>query len=220
MRISTRLLLKAFVLISGSTFVSSIAVGQDLLWAGQKTLSQSSPLREGQVFRRKLQKHDIVTVLVRESLTTTADAKLDTEKETSNEYNINVIPQVDFGDPELIHPVTLQVPNFSMGDNRSFDGEGEYERKEELTTRLAAEVEAVLPNGNALIMATRRQKKDDEEHIIILTGVIRPEDVDEKNTIRSENVADLQLEIRTAGAITASSKRGWLTKFLDAVNPF
>jgi len=219
MRISMRLSAGVIAVALWACASGSVA-GQEMLWAGRNTLEASSPYRQAAVFRRKLCKHDIITILVQERLSTSSDAKLETEKDTSNEYNIRVIPQFDFNDPELIRPITLQVPNFSAGDRRKYDGDGEYERKEEFTTRLAAEVEAVLPNGNALIIARRRQKKDDEEHLIILTGIIRPEDVDERNTIRSESIADLHLEIRTAGAITSSSKRGWLTKFLDVINPF
>ena len=219
MRMS-RLLLPQLIVLALWACVFSSAGGQEMLWSGKSTLEVNSPYRQAAVFRRKLRKHDIVTILVQERLSTSADAKLETEKDTANEYNIKVIPQFDFNDPELIRPISVQVPNFSAGDKRNFDGDGEYERKEEFTTRLAAEVEAVLPNGNALIVARRLQKKDDEEHLIILTGIIRPEDVDERNTIRSESIADLHLEIRTAGAITSSSKRGWLTKFLDVINPF
>jgi len=219
MHVPSNIRLLAMVLAS-LAFVPAMAQGQEMLWSRSATLSESSPLRQGSVFRRKLHKHDIVTILVQERLTTTVGAGLDTDKTTSNEYNIKTIPQFDFADSTLIRPISLQTPNMSVGDRRVFDGEGDYERTEEFTTKLAAEVVAVLPNGNALIMAERRQKKDDEEHIVILSGIIRPEDVDERNVIRSESIADLDLEIRTSGAITASSRRGWLTKFLDAINPF
>jgi flagellar L-ring protein FlgH len=50
--------------------------------------------------------------------------------------------------------------------------------------------------------------------------VIRSSDIAPDNSVDSSLVADARVEFTGRGDIDDQVERGWLTKFLDAVNPF
>jgi len=54
----------------------------------------------------------------------------------------------------------------------------------------------------------------------VLTGLIRPEDLNTDNSIASSRVADLQIVQKGKGALSESQKKGWLTKLYEFLSPF
>ena len=48
---------------------------------------------------------------------------------------------------------------------------------------------------------------------------LRPEDIDSKNTVLSSRIANAKISYTGAGDIADSSKKGWFTKLIDAVQP-
>ncbi|HEV8292397.1 MAG TPA: flagellar basal body L-ring protein FlgH, partial [Tepidisphaeraceae bacterium] len=63
-------------------------------------------------------------------------------------------------------------------------------------------------------------KKDDEEQEFILTGICRGGDVTPDNTVLSSQVYNLELITNHKGAIRDTTKRGFIPKLLDFINPF
>ena len=59
-----------------------------------------------------------------------------------------------------------------------------------------------------------------EKQIIQISGVIRPYDIDQTNTINSKYIADAKILYRTEGDIGESTKKGWGTKFVESMWPF
>ncbi|MGH7176477.1 MAG: flagellar basal body L-ring protein FlgH, partial [Tepidisphaeraceae bacterium] len=54
----------------------------------------------------------------------------------------------------------------------------------------------------------------------ILTGICRAEDIDPDNTILSTQLFDLELSKSNTGAVRDTTKRGWVPRLLDMLNPF
>jgi flagellar L-ring protein precursor FlgH len=78
----------------------------------------------------------------------------------------------------------------------------------------------VLPNKNLVIEGTRQTSFGGEVQDVILRGVLRAEDVSANNTAYSYNIADSTVRIVSRGSISDTSKKGWVTRALDKVNPF
>ena len=55
---------------------------------------------------------------------------------------------------------------------------------------------------------------------MILTGLVRPEDLSTTNTISSSQVADLQIIQKGKGTLTEDQRKGWLTKLYEFLDPF
>jgi flagellar L-ring protein precursor FlgH len=61
---------------------------------------------------------------------------------------------------------------------------------------------------------------NDEELHIYISGVIRPEDIEQDNSVRSSLVADAQIQFSGRGSLSENNERGWLARLLSRVRPF
>lgn len=171
---------------------------------------------------RRFELHDLVQVIVLESTTARSEQSLEVEKE----YELN--GRVVWPDLRLDDLLQLQIsPQSSITPRRldvefdkDFEGEGEYERRDNFTTRLTAEVIEILPNGNLVVEARRSIQTDQEESVLRLTGVCRPEDVTAANTILSNQLHDLTVEMVNEGELRRASEKGILAQVLDAIFAF
>jgi flagellar L-ring protein precursor FlgH len=59
-----------------------------------------------------------------------------------------------------------------------------------------------------------------ETQLIILSGIIRPRDIDLDNTILSTFVADAKIAYSGSGIIDDRQRPGWLANMLDSLWPF
>ncbi|GHS86854.1 flagellar L-ring protein [Campylobacterota bacterium] len=108
----------------------------------------------------------------------------------------------------------------TMNSNSQFSGGGSTTRTENFTTTISARIVKVMQNGNYFIEGRREILIDDEKQIIQLSGVVRPDDVMQNNTISSSYIADAKISYRTEGDIKRNTKQGWGAKFIEAISPF
>jgi flagellar L-ring protein precursor FlgH len=71
-----------------------------------------------------------------------------------------------------------------------------------LTTTLAGRVVAVLPSGNLVVEAERIINMNHEKQTIVLRGIVRRGDIGPNNTVASNTIGDLELEIKGKGVIS------------------
>jgi flagellar L-ring protein precursor FlgH len=113
-----------------------------------------------------------------------------------------------------------QTPGVSWNSAQTFNGGGTIANNEATSTTIQARVIGVGANGVLRIEATRLSKAGDEDTSMILTGLVRPEDLSTSNTISSSNVADLEILQKGKGTLTNNQRKGWLTKLYEFVEPF
>ncbi|GIX47077.1 MAG: hypothetical protein KatS3mg131_1288 [Candidatus Tectimicrobiota bacterium] len=102
----------------------------------------------------------------------------------------------------------------------TFDGKGSTERKNSVTATLTAVVREVFPNGNLYIEGTKEVIINNERQYLILSGVIRPEDIRPDNSITSDQIADVRIVYSGSGVVSDKQRPGWLGRLLDVVWPF
>jgi flagellar L-ring protein precursor FlgH len=102
----------------------------------------------------------------------------------------------------------------------SFKGQGDTNRSEYLTATVPAMVSKVLPNGNLFIEGHRVILVNNEEQHFYISGVVRPIDIDQENSVKSSMVADAEIEFVGRGVLTDNQKQGWLSRFLGWIWPF
>lgn len=102
----------------------------------------------------------------------------------------------------------------------SHEGTGSSDRSGSITASIGARVVEVYPNGNLVIFGRQEMKVNNDVQYIIVSGVVRPEDVDADNTIQSTNLADAHIEYVGRGTIADKQKAGWGTRLVDKVWPF
>ena len=89
-----------------------------------------------------------------------------------------------------------------------------------MQTQIAAVVMEVLPNGNLVIEGSRLKKSVDEKVLIRISGIVRPEDISNTNTVLSSAVAQGKIVFESDGPIANSNRWGWFERFVDHIWPF
>jgi flagellar L-ring protein precursor FlgH len=59
-----------------------------------------------------------------------------------------------------------------------------------------------------------------EEQHFYISGVVRPIDIDQENSVKSSKVADAEVEFVGRGVLTDNQKQGWFSRFLGWIWPF
>ena len=118
--------------------------------------------------------------------------------------------------PEAIDPTNLA----NMNTDSVSDGEGTIEREEEISVKLAAMVTQVLPNGNFVIQGTQQVRVNFELRELTLSGIIRPEDVLNNNSISYEKIAEARISYGGKGHLTDVQQPRYGQQLYDIVFPF
>ena len=108
----------------------------------------------------------------------------------------------------------------NVGSSTSNDGKGAVNRKEQITLKVAALVTQSLPNGNMVIQGRQEVRVNYEVRDLIITGVIRPEDITAQNTISYEKVAEARISYGGRGQITDVQQPRYGQQLFDIIMPF
>ena len=109
---------------------------------------------------------------------------------------------------------------FTSASQNTFSGQGTSTRDTSFTTKVTARVVKVLKNGNYFISGKKDILVDDQKQKIQISGVIRPYDIDQYNSIDSAQIGDAKILYKTEGDIDRATKQGWGTKIIQAIWPF
>ena len=115
---------------------------------------------------------------------------------------------------------TTDLPRLGLNFENEFQGKGDYERRDDFTARITAEVIEVLPNGNLVLEARSQIRMDEEVSTMKVTGTCSPDAVTPANTVFSSNLHDLKIEKINTGELKKANQKGFLSKLLDAVFSF
>jgi len=165
---------------------------------------------------------DTITIIVDLSNSITKDQNTKTAKTASVNDTISSLVYPSDGSNKGFSFYNLHGvnPQMAWSANQSFNGGGTVANTEADSTTIQARVVEVESNGVMRVAATRLSKAGDEDTRMVLTGLIRPEDLNTDNSIASSRVADLQIVQKGKGALSESQKKGWLTKLYEFLSPF
>jgi flagellar L-ring protein precursor FlgH len=165
---------------------------------------------------------DLVTIVVDLQNVITKDQNTKTSKDLALNAAVNslVYPPDASNHGWSWYTYHGQNPTLNVTANDSFNGGGQINNAETASTTIQARVVNVAPNGVLMIQATRFSKAGEEDTSMVLTGLVRPEDLSQGNTVSSSRVADLQIVQKGKGTITANQRKGWFTKLYEFLSPF
>jgi flagellar L-ring protein precursor FlgH len=168
----------------------------------------------------KFQKHDIVTIIVREDSTNTSTGQAKSEKKQDFDLALEQYLKFSLANLSLgtTSPTTSPEIKFKYDNNRQ--NNANTQRTDSTALRISATVVDVKPNGNLVIEATKQITMDREIQDYTLSGMCRSEDVSVDNTLLSTQLADLKLKKTTSGEVRDGTRRGWLNSLIDRFGAF
>ncbi|MBT4464753.1 MAG: flagellar basal body L-ring protein FlgH [Rhodospirillaceae bacterium] len=100
------------------------------------------------------------------------------------------------------------------------EGVGNITRTEVVQLSMAAVVTQILPNGNLVIMGRQEMLVNKELRELMVTGVIRPGDIESDNTIAHTSIAEMRVAYGGRGTLSELQKPRWGTQIWDIIFPF
>ena len=141
---------------------------------------------------------DLVTISIAQNLASTSTGNVATSRNFSASSGITALPG---------KLKTAGVANlFSPTSAQALAGKGQATTTTALTTTLTGRVVALLPGGTLVIEAERQIMMNDQRETVILRGLVRPGDMDATNTVSSNSVGDLEVEVKGKGVISESTR--------------
>lgn len=101
-----------------------------------------------------------------------------------------------------------------------FTGTGNTSRNGQLSGTIAVRVVREMPNGDLFLEGTKVVLINNEEYHLYISGLVRPTDIAQDNSVLSSRVADAQIEFTGRGDLADQQRKGWFAKFVDWINPF
>jgi flagellar L-ring protein precursor FlgH len=163
---------------------------------------------------RGAQIDDIVTIVVGDQASAVSKGGTNSSRKSSAKYGVNA----------ALGPLKVTGPLANLAGatgDQSLQGQGETTRQNTLSTTLSARVTHVLPNGNLVLEGTKNVSVNSENQVVNVRGVIRPVDVSPVNTVRSDQIANLEVKINGQGVVNDAVKRPFiLYRVLLGLLPF
>ena len=173
--------------------------------------------------RKAMNVNDLVTVVIDENIFQSSSAKKSLSKNNSDKLGGGLFTST--GSNGAVNSAINKVNGltnigFQTDSQNSFSSKGDNTRNEKFTTTISARVIKILNNGNYFISGSREMLINGEKQIIQISGVIRPYDIDQTNTIDSKYIADAKILYKTEGDLDINNKKGWGTRLVESVWPF
>ena len=163
---------------------------------------------------------DIVLVRIVETSKGNKEANTKTERESTVTGGVSSLFGLETWLADKNSRFSPSLTELQAKLTNDFEGKGKTDRKSNVTATISARVVDITTDGNLNIRGYQEVKVNEETQHIILSGIIRPQDVAQDNSVLSTHVADARIEYSGQGALGDKQRPGWLARALDNVWPF
>ncbi|HEV2645740.1 MAG TPA: flagellar basal body L-ring protein FlgH [Acidobacteriaceae bacterium] len=149
---------------------------------------------------RAMRPHDLISVVVSESLAASTDGTVKSSRASNASSAIT----------GLIGPLHAGNALQNLVNQNSAAGlsaQGTSATNSSLTTTFGGQVLDVLPNGMLVIEAARQVEFSQQTQTIVLRGLVRPEDISQQNQILSTAISSMELQVRGKGIVNDYTRR-------------
>ena len=163
---------------------------------------------------------DLVTVNIDERTSSQIMAETQTVKESKVANSVGAL----FG---LRQDIINSNPNLGgniemdTSGSSSYNGDGNTSRQGVVRGQITCRVVEVREDtGNLVVFGWKEVRANRETQYLSLSGVIRPQDIRNDNTISSQVIAEAKIEFTGSGVVSDKQGPGFGTRLLDHVWPF
>ncbi|MGI6034388.1 MAG: flagellar basal body L-ring protein FlgH [Limnochordia bacterium] len=172
----------------------SLSAGASSLWSSSRAMYTDTKTR---------QVGDLITLVIVESSQATQRA----ETSTGQSSEVSVKPGGGI--------LSTLLPFLKLGGGDQAKASGQTARGGTLMAQITTRVVEVLPGGNLRIEGQQLITINGEEQELMVSGIIRPEDITRENRVLSTYVADAKIHFTGAGSLGDKQKPGLLTRLFN-----
>ncbi|KUI97025.1 flagellar basal body L-ring protein FlgH [Vibrio sp. MEBiC08052] len=143
---------------------------------------------------------DTLTVLIVEN--TKAASRAGTGSDSKTDISANLLSPED-------------QKRFGLGYNRGSQGDANTQREGRFKGQIAVKVIDIDPHGLLQVSGEQLLLINGEEQRIALTGLLRPIDVRDDNTVLSSRITDAHIEFDGAGDVNDGQSPGLITRIFN-----
>lgn len=107
-----------------------------------------------------------------------------------------------------------------MKSNNASNGSGKINRSERIQAVIAATVVSILPSGNLIIKGSQEVRVNYEAREVTIEGIVNPMDIDNKNIVKLEKIAEARISYGGKGHISEYQQDPYGKQLVDIVSPF
>ena len=149
---------------------------------------------------RAMRPHDLISVVVSESLAASTDGTVQNTRASSASSQISALMGV-------LHAGNALQNLINRNSAAALNAQGASATNSSLSTIFGGQVVDVLPNGTLVIEAAREVEFSQQTQTIVLRGLVRPEDISQQNQVFSTAISSLELEVRGKGIVSDYTRR-------------
>jgi flagellar L-ring protein precursor FlgH len=160
---------------------------------------------------RAMRPHDLISVVVSESLAASTDGSVKNSRASNANSGIS-------GLIGTLHAGNALQNLVNQNSSAGLSAQGTSATNSSLTTTFGGQVLEVLPNGMLVIEAARQVEFSQQTQTIVLRGLVRPEDISQQNQILSTAISSMELQVRGKGIVNDYTHRqNALVRLLEKV---
>jgi flagellar L-ring protein precursor FlgH len=212
------------VLLAVATLVGvgpAAPAGGGSIWAKANAGGYAPRVYEDDTARRV---GDILTIVVNER--SVIENETSREMDKSSKRGITAAGTVNLQDlPQWWgnnRGANMTLPTIGANSTAStdFEGNADFEAERVQTDRITVVVHDVQPNGNLVVVGSRRRSVHGDEQVVCISGIVRPSDITFANTVSSDQVADFHMVTLVRGQENGFTNPGWLGRILNWLSPW
>lgn len=160
---------------------------------------------------RAMRPHDLISVVVSESLAASTDGTVKNSRASNASSGIS-------GLIGTLHAANALQNLVNQNSTSGLNAQGASATNSSLTTTFGGQVVEVLPNGMLVIEAARQVEFSQQTETIVLRGLVRPEDISQQNQVLSTAISSMELQVRGKGIVNDYTHRqNALVRLLEKV---
>jgi flagellar L-ring protein precursor FlgH len=154
---------------------------------------------------------DLITIVIDEQ---SAGSKVgETKLERDSNFSTTVTPP-PFQYPHWLGRILNNLKMSGAGQS-DYEGKGSTTRTDKASGVMTARVVRVEDSGNLVVEGRRLVAVHEETLTVVLSGLVRPQDVGADNIVRSSQLADAEIRIEGKGVISRRQQPGVFHRLFD-----
>lgn len=153
---------------------------------------------------------DILTIKLTEHASAVAHSNTRVEKE----QKVDLPPPKIAGDK--VTKDDKEILNNEVNAGRDFKGSGASDQAHSFDGNITVTVAEVLPNKHLVVRGEKLIVLNQADEYIRFSGIVRPQDIDQANTVESTKIGNVRLSYAGQGVLGSANSMGTLARFFQS----